>query len=155
MRGRIKNQQNKPLVQSTITVTNGNTMANPDNRIRRFTTVAEEVGDAISYNDSTANGAVFTINQRGLYFANYVDRPTTDADTFGISIDSTANNITIDSTAILTPSTRLTFTFASTNEYQTVSYIFWAEPGQTIRPHVGTGPFATVDGVAFNITRVL
>lgn len=75
-------------------------------KIRRFTTVAENSGTAITYADSAVNGATFTINVAGLYEVAYTDTSTAAAQTqFGVTLNTAEPTIAIMS--LVTPAARL------------------------------------------------
>lgn len=71
-----------------VRVTTGNGHGSTNTKIRRYTTTQTNVGTAITYADSAANGATFTINEPGIYSISVSDtRAAADAD-MGISLNS-------------------------------------------------------------------
>ena len=65
-----------------------NGFGSTNTKIRRFTTTVTSTGQAISYADSAANGASFTIKVGGLYYFTYTES-TTSQSFFGLSLNST------------------------------------------------------------------
>ena len=82
-----------------VTVTTGNGYGSTNTKIRRFTTTLTSAGTAITYADSAANGASFTINETGLYAMCLVDGLTVGDTRVGISINSTELTTDIQSIA--------------------------------------------------------
>lgn len=72
--------------QVRVNTTNGYGATNV--AIRRWTTTVENVGTAITYADSAANGGSFTVTEAGIYAISYSDVFSTTA-IFGISLNST------------------------------------------------------------------
>ncbi|WP_114968550.1 hypothetical protein [Rhodoferax ferrireducens] len=70
-----------------IILATGNGFGSTNTKIRRFTTTVTSTGTAISYADSAANGATFTINAAGLYAITSVEESAGD-NPFGISANS-------------------------------------------------------------------
>jgi hypothetical protein len=72
-----------------VVVTTGNGYGSTNTTIRRFTTTLSSVGTAITYADSAANGASFTINETGIYAIRYSEQVSTGADRYlGASVNS-------------------------------------------------------------------
>lgn len=71
-----------------VTAHTGNGHGSTNNKIRRFTTVLTNVGTAITYADSSANGASFTIVDAGLYEIHYYDSSNAASSYIGISLNS-------------------------------------------------------------------
>lgn len=78
-----------PSLLSEIVVVDGNGHGSTNTRIRRFTTTQVSIGSDITYADSAADGATFTINASGLYAITYADRDAAANTVLGISRNST------------------------------------------------------------------
>lgn len=62
------------IEESSVIVHSGNGYGSTNTKFRRFTTILENVGPSITYADSAANGASFTINSAGIYAIRYQDK---------------------------------------------------------------------------------
>lgn len=71
-----------------VKVHTGNGHGSTNTKIRRYTTAITNVGTAITYADSAANGASFTINEDGLYAIRIVDSAGAMNFYIGISLNS-------------------------------------------------------------------
>jgi hypothetical protein len=80
-----------------VIVTTGNGHGSTGDTTRRFTTTQSSVGTAITYADSSANGASFTINEDGIYGITYIETATNKY--HGISLNSTGLDTNIASLA--------------------------------------------------------
>jgi hypothetical protein len=74
---------------SMVRLYTANGYGSTNTRIRRFTTVATNIGSSITYTDSATLGASFTINNSGVYSINYSDQFNT-ADALAITLNDTA-----------------------------------------------------------------
>lgn len=75
--------------RSEVWVNTGNGFGSTNTKIRRYTTTVLNIGNAITYVDSAANGGTFIINEDGIYSATVVDRASSGITAFGISVNST------------------------------------------------------------------
>lgn len=73
---------------SSIRVNTSNGHGSVNNTILRFTTTAQNVGNAITYADSATLGNSFTINKSGIYTVSLTCRPGLANAVFGVSINS-------------------------------------------------------------------
>lgn len=83
-----------------VVVHTGNGHGSTNTKIRRFTTTLTNVGTAITYADSAANGASFTINETGLYSLHYIDYYASGGSYMGASINSAQLATNVDSIAV-------------------------------------------------------
>lgn len=139
---------------SSIVVTSGNGYGSTNTKIRRFSTTQSSSGSDITYADSAANGASFTINTTGLYAITYIDQNGTTGDaTIGVSVNSTQLTTTIES---ITAVDRLLINDIVGLRRIIVSGVFKLTATDVIRPH--TDGFTPSDGAAagniFRIQRV-
>jgi len=91
------------LPTSMVRLHTANGYGSTNTRIRRFTTTVTNTGSDITYADSAANGASFTINTSGIYSISYSDSFTVTG-CLGISLNSsqlTTNVISITTADIL------------------------------------------------------
>src|SRR4030066_55798 len=72
----------------SVVVHTGNGWGSTNIMIRRYTTVLTNVGTAITYADSAANGASFTINETGIYNLFMSDIRDAAVEIFGASVNS-------------------------------------------------------------------
>jgi len=73
------------VVDNFIHVTSGNGHGSTKDKFRRFTTTVEDTGTAITYADSSTNGASFTAEESGIYAIYYSDGRTTSVAAYGIT----------------------------------------------------------------------
>jgi hypothetical protein len=145
--------------QSTVRVNTGNGVGGTLIAIRRFTNSTNGVngavqqGSDITYSDSAANGALFTINTNGVYAISYSDSFSA-INYLGISLNTSAGATSIQSISV---SERLVIgTTQAANNPMVCSWTGYLPSGSLIRPHVnasaadGTGPAQ----VNFTIVRV-
>lgn len=128
--------------ENIVKVHTGNGHGSTNTRIRRFTTVLTNTGSAITYADSAANGASFTINETGLYAITYQDGGAGSQDiAFGVSVNSNELTTAVDSIAI---DHLLGFTAINTNltsnSFSTVAKL---TIGDVVRPHTDAAPAST------------
>lgn len=121
--------------------------------IRRFTNVVTNQGSDITYADSAANGASFTINTSGVYAMSYANAWSAAGD-HGFSLNSSQLTTGIPS---ITAADCLNHTVTSgAGQLYAVSWIGYLQAGSVVRPHcLPSGTVSTSNGVAqFTITRV-
>ena len=117
---------------SAVWVVTCNGYGSTNTVIRRFTTVNLNTGTDITYADSAANGASFTINNPGLYAIVYTDQPTT-AGPVGISLNSSQLSTVIYS---ITAADRIAGTYVGGyGSTVTAAATLYLSPGDIIRPH--------------------
>ena len=123
-------------------------------RIPRFTATVDTVGTGVTYLDSAANGASFTIATAGLYYVTY-NAVFTLTNWFGISLNSTQLSTNVNS---ITDVDRLVVaTTASLNTVDSVSVIQRFAVNDVLRPHISNGTLTTATGAAgtaFIIERI-
>lgn len=93
-----------------VTVHTGNGHGSTNTKIRRFTTTLRNVGSAITYADSAANGASFTINKGGLYELFYADGASSSTGWFGATVNSSQLTTAINSITDMSVRAMLCFT---------------------------------------------
>lgn len=121
--------------------------------IRRFATTGKNTGSSITYADSAANGASFTINETGLYSITHCFQ-FTGGTVGGISLNSSQLTTNIDS---ITASDRMASAFTSgANAGNCVTATSILTATDVVRPHitVGAGIGGTTVEDSFRITQV-
>ena len=98
-RQRYDGRPQKEVGNDVVTVHTGNGHGSINTKIRRYTTILENTGTAITYADSATLGASFTINEAGLYEVTMAERGTS-AGAAGASLSSTELTTGIDSISI-------------------------------------------------------
>lgn len=80
-----------------VVVRNGNGYGSTNVKRRRYSTLVESVGTSITYADSAANGATFTINDDGLYVIQRTEEFNTTPGKGGVALNpsSGTNNYTL------------------------------------------------------------
>lgn len=135
-----------------VTVHTGNGYGSTNTAVRRFTTALTNVGTGITYADSAANGASFTINETGLYEVYYQDGGSS-SNYIGVSVNSGALTSTMDSVPVAnrvamawTPNPSRVFSVARTMRLTA---------GDVIRAQAGNGSIdLTSNLVYFSIRKV-
>lgn len=117
-----------------VVVHSGNGHGSTNTQIRRYTTTLVNTGTAITYADSAANGATFTINEPGMYAMTMTDMMSSSATTFGISLNSTQLTTQIGS---ISAANRLVFVSGATSSIQSATITKRLQIGDVIRPHTG------------------
>jgi hypothetical protein len=122
------------------------------NKIRRFSSVVENLGSDITYLDDSANGATFTIMSSGVYNITYTDQFSAQC-LMGLSKNASSLTSAIQS---LSASQILSVTNSvSANQPESVSWQGYLSAGDIIRPHSeGTSSGTTTSAVNFTISKV-
>jgi hypothetical protein len=136
--------------RSVVRLTTGNGHGSVNTKIRRFTTIVENKGTAITYADSATAGASFTINEDGVYSMTYVDAKSSGGWNVGISKNSTQLTTSI---ASVTDADVLMMNEGGTNQKNIVSATVPLVAGDVIRPHTDGGVDQTTY-TRFVITKV-
>lgn len=146
-----------PVGDHSVVVTTGNGHGSTNTKIRRFTTTLSSTGTAITYADSAANGASFTINEAGLYSISYCDYgPVSTVVQYGVSKNSAQLTTDVGS---ITATDRV----AIASNYESTGNP-WAIPlsisqrfaaGDVIRPHTNGTPNSSSTALNyFSITKI-
>ncbi len=138
---------------SMVRLHTGNGHGSTNNKIRRFSTVVTNTGNAITYADSATDGASFTINEDGLYSMSYSDQASSDSQFFGFSLNSTQLTTSIYT---INAADRLAHTQISDITFGSNSNVSWQgllQKGDIIRPHE-SGSLSSVANVNFTISKI-
>jgi hypothetical protein len=121
--------------KSEVYLTNGNGYGSTNTNIRRYSTIQSQVGDDITYVDSSTLGGSFTLNSAGVYEITVVDSYSGSSSQIGASKNSSQLTTAIDS---INASDRLFFTNTSAaGFFNSGSAAFVANAGDVIRVHGG------------------
>lgn len=143
--------KNKGVFNSMVRLHTGNGHGSTNTFIRRFTTAVDNFGSAITYADSAADGAAFTINEDGVYSINYVDSRSGGTGRHGVSLNSSEVTTTVQS---ITTADRLAFAqHGSAGDYAPASWTGFLNSGDIIRAHDNGASDATTLSV-FTIVKV-
>lgn len=118
--------------RSEIFVGTGNGYGSTNTKIRRYSTEIIKTGTAITYADSSTNGASFTINENGIYSIAMTDG-FTSLSYLGASINS--SELTTNITSITQADRLFASRISETSEIVNASVTFIARVGDIIRPH--------------------
>jgi len=135
---------------SYVKVYTANGYGSSATKIRRFTTVDQNQGNAITYADSATNGASFTINTAGLYNISYTDRMSS---TGTIGISKNAPSLTTDIYSVAEANKLAQETVGGSNQTSSCSVNAWLAVGDVIRPHTD-GVASASDATIFSITKI-
>lgn len=151
----VKTFSSMPIVptQSMVRMDTANGNGSTNTAIRRFTTATTNQGTDITYADSAANGATFTINTNGVYAISYSDSFSA-SDYMGISLNSAQLTTSVNT---ITAATCLASLWLSTGNLNgCVAWAGYLPAGSVIRAHTnntpGNGTFGS--GSHFTIARV-
>lgn len=136
---------------SMVRLHTGNGHGSTNTKIRRFTTAVTNVGNAITYADSSTLGATFTINEDGFYSIAYSDNFASGAADIGLSLNSTeltTSVIGITAADRLTSSTTGAAAFASE-----CSWSGLLSKDDIVRVHSGGSALAAT-GPTFTISKI-
>jgi hypothetical protein len=123
----------KVSIIGRLKVTTGNGHGATNTAIRRFTTIEVQTNTQdVTYADSAANGATFTIVRTGTYFIQYADQLSSANAALGISVDSSQLTTSIVS---ITSTDRVTVTVATSNAARQVAVARKFNTGQVLRCH--------------------
>lgn len=120
-------------VDSFVRVHTGLGEGSVNTRIRRFSTIGDSAGTAITYADSTTLGASFTINENGLYTIAYSELNTSTLQ-FGVSRNSA--ELTTDITLIDVDDRLGMTTIGTPSATTSMSFTVPLVKGDVLRPHV-------------------
>lgn len=139
--------------RNEIIVRDGNGHGSTNTKIRRFSTTLRNFGTAITYADSAANGASFTINEAGVYSMHYQDRKNGVGDTLiGITLNTDEGTTAIQS---VTGTEVLTSTSVQTGGVGlNTSITAYLNEGDVVTPHTNEQPDSTGFDVRFTIVKV-
>lgn len=136
---------------SMVRLHTSNGHGSTNNKIRRFSNLVERLGSAITYNDSVADGALFTVEENGVYHISYTDIFNA-AGHFGISRNSTELTTFIYD---INDDDRLISGITETNGRQkSVTWSGYLYKGDEIRPHTSGAGDTNTDRVQFTITKI-
>ncbi len=138
-----------------VTVTTGNGHGSTNNKIRRWTTTESNVGSAITYADSAANGGSFTIaaGYGGLYEVYYSEDKSSGGCYFGISVNSNQLTTTIYD---ITAAHRKAMAYQiQAGSNMALTRVLRLAAGDVVRAHTdGTPNDADVADSVFSIRRI-
>lgn len=143
---------NAPIaVASMIRLNSANGYGSTNTMIRRFTNVVINQGTDITYVDSAALGATFTINVSGVYSISYTDNFGA-ASWLGISLNSTQLTTGVTSTTLSTQLGTVHSMVANLSACFSISVYLAA--GSVIRAHTEGGATGNNNQQFFTIIRV-
>lgn len=142
------------LPRSEVRVVTGNGHGSTNTTIRRFTTTELNTGTAITYADSSTNGASFTINEDGIYQIDYSDYRAANIATIGATKNTTQGTVSIASTTITSSSRVGLGTAPSAGTAGSFSWTGKLVTGDVVRPHTTSTADSTDNLSYFHITKV-
>lgn len=137
---------------SVVDLHTSNGYGSTNNKIRRWTTTARNIGSGITYADSATLGASFTINEAGVYTVRAYDNFTGTTDYIGVSLNTSEPTINIST---ITDADRLDWgvtNVANTPAQTGVTRQFAA--GDVIRIHCSGAATAASQRSRVTISRV-
>jgi hypothetical protein len=139
---------------SMIRVLGGNGRGSTATSIRRFSSVLDNIGSGIAYQDSPTDGATFTVLEDGIYSISYQDSSSTSALNFGISKNST--QLTTDITGINSEDSLGSMTTGQSSYDGVVNWSGILSKGDVIRAHCSSSANGTLNPnlAQFTISKV-
>lgn len=140
---------------SEVAVDTGNGHGSTATHIRRFSNIRKNVGGAITYADSAANGGSFTINYDGVYTTCYSDATITPTSgTIGISVNAASLTTSIGGITYANGKRAMAFMDGNVDFFIFCSWTGRLSAGDVIRAHTSSAPDSTTDNVIFTICQV-
>ncbi len=139
------------MIDSVVRLHTGNGYGSSNTKIKRFTTVVENLGNAITYADSATDGSSFTINEKSVYHISYTSSASA-ASTGGLSVNSA--ELTTNMSSLTNVVDRLASETHGGAQYTTS--LAWAGvlyQGDIVRPH-NDGSSGTGSRESFTITKI-
>lgn len=136
----------------SVLVSTGNGHGSSGTMIRRFS-ASDTTGSAITYADSSTNGATFTINSKGLYSITYTDFSSAGTCALGISVNASSLTTAIGSTST-TAGKRAATTTAAANALGSVSASLYLNSGDIIRAHDNSSCNGATHNTFLIITKI-
>jgi len=133
----------------------GNGFGSTNTKIRKFSTVSIYSGAEITYANTAADGASFTLNTPGVYAISYSDEGTSGAPGIGITLNSA--NLTTDVNLVSDEELLIITSVGTGNERSVCSYTGRFSAGDVIRAHTNTGTAgfqSAAAGARFAIVKV-
>lgn len=136
-----------------VSLHTGNGHGSTNNKIRRYTTAMINVGTAMTYADTSADGASITINEAGFYAVSSTDiNANTGLYTAGASVNSNQLTTSIESISV---ANRLMWGSSGGSPYPgAASVVAKLAVNDVVRPHGDGNPSNTTDKVTFTIRKV-
>jgi hypothetical protein len=137
---------------STVRVYDANGHGSTNTKITRFSVEAVNVGDDITYADTAAAGASFTVNSAGVYCVHHVLFNTSGGGTFmGISLNS--SELTTNIQSLTADADFLAGSYAGNSEPTTASWCGFLDSGDILRPHTA-GATNTAAKTSMTVSKV-
>lgn len=143
--------KNRP--RSMVRLHTGNNQGSTNTAIERYTTVVDNIGNAITYTDSAVEGASFLINDFGVYAISMCDAAAAEYKT-GVSLNS--NQLTTSIQSITTGDILFVINNNTGERHQCGAWIGVLHVENVVRPHVeaGRGESGVPSRCSFTITKV-
>jgi hypothetical protein len=120
---------------SEVLLRDGNGYGAVNTKIRRFSTVERNTGSAITYADSSNDGASLTINEDGLYIIERQDGVTSGSVWQGLSLNSAQLTTNIQSLTSQSAALGRCIAQASSNLLSILSIPVFLKVGDVVRAH--------------------
>lgn len=149
-RQRYDGRSQKEVGNNVVTVHTGNGHGSINTKIRRYTTVLENLGSVITYADSATLGASFTVNEPGLYEVFMAERGSSVGDA-GASLSSAELTTDIGSINIATRIFVISYNAGAIPITRTIRCI----AGDVIRPHTNAAVnIGTTSASMFSVRKI-
>lgn len=142
----------EPKNNSTIRLHTSNGWGSTATQIRRYTTAVQNQGTAITYTDSAADGATFTINESGMYAISVYDNFSSATRYMGISLNS--SELTTGIISISTADRLSVGAGDGSNVPANANWVGYLQKGDVVRPHGDGAATSSAARAGFTIAKV-
>jgi hypothetical protein len=132
----------------------GNGVGSSGNKIRRFTTTVINTGTAITYADSSSDGASFTINEDGIYAIVYADTTNSAGGFFGVTVNQPTLTTAIYSVPAANAIGWTSIISTGSSTYQSFATVYRFAATDVVRPCIGNTMDGTDSSIRFYITKI-
>lgn len=127
--------------------------ASTNTAVRRFTTILTQVGNGLTFTQSSTLGDSLTCVQPGRYAISFNTSNTTNLN-FGLTRNASGTELTTANFATILAPTRLALAQAGANAPARVTWVGWLAVGDVVRAQVSSGGALTAGVTDFQVERV-
>lgn len=135
--------QDKTPIRSQIIIGGGAGHGSSAPGIRKFTTVLQAQGGAITWMPDAVLGDTFTISQRGTYCIFYQDQYASGTTEIGITLNEGVATFSTPITSVTFPQGQRAASQSAVGAFSFVSWAYELNPGDVLRMHTDGSPTET------------
>lgn len=141
------------VIDSEVCVDSGNGHGSTNTKVRRYSNIRKNTGTAITYADSSTNGASFTINEAGVYGISQSDAISAGAALCGITVNGSALTTNLSNPLTYAQGLRAAGQSLASG-WSTCAVTLNLAVGDVVRPHDNGTNDVTNSQVMFTITQI-